>query len=459
MTDTFKILAYYLSYVLMVAVLLVLITFYPSSENSTVRDVIHTLFAFSVGCRGFVDALVWFYMHEFQRTSGDNSWNNRISQSSQSYSISKSISSNIFCGCCSFFSIARLSTANDVHDVSRNESDFVHRDLPPWECIPKDIEESDSTDRDLRILNQALSDPLINYESRSTGVLDSVGDNISSRELLSAGLPNDIDLSPQLNHALRKEVVTFVTDGIIKSVQRWAEKEKLVTNSSMHTNLNSFNSFNNSTHQSKVVSPRVSRDDTKEHHSQSQRNMTWNSSSSLKMRTNESYYHNSGSSHHDSSYIRSSLITALVTAGTLVGHYAVGEYGEDMKADLTTFQQKFEANKPKSKPYNDEDPEFERIPSPKVFVNNLAAADMLKRHPSNESSTVQSPTNHNNDIDPKVITPISHTDAMLQREKLHSVDSSNSQDIVTTQQESRSQQALNNSIENFFAPAAEVCVY
>lgn len=148
--------------------------------NAGSVDVFVHLFGFAVASRGFVDAVVWFFLHNFEQET----------DTTPSTGTSSKLNCNLwhkFCRCF-FFSPAPPSALRDP--------------LMPGNPIP-----SVDTIKERERVS-------FSHNSRmSMGALSNITDT-------------DIDLTPQLNQALRKEVMHYVSEGIKESIRRFAAREK-----------------------------------------------------------------------------------------------------------------------------------------------------------------------------------------------------------------------------------------
>jgi len=146
--DTFYIVASYVTYSVFVFVLFIALTpEHNLDQNADISGTGKNIIAYLLALRGFVDAVLWFTLHDF----GNNKPKIKVSTSL-------------------------------------------------W---PK-----------------LFSNPLLDASERNSAQTDACEDIEMAKELNDEGeFGIDVDLSPQLNMALRQEVVHFTTMGIIRSVQ------------------------------------------------------------------------------------------------------------------------------------------------------------------------------------------------------------------------------------------------
>lgn len=225
--DTFRVVFFYFSYGLFLAFLLILLYYViegSSTEDNTLE--MEHIVAYFVACRGFFDALVWFFTHGFV-CSSDTVTNFAINarpcfrkkltmndiirpkffvehvlrtlrlSSSTNEARNSEIASSLL-----------VNTADDFsYSVATGSStrNSTHR---PFQADMDKYSDEDSAE---------LEEPLSGEPPREP--------QMSTASSLAQPLLSDLDVSPQLNLALRREVVQLVTLGIRESVHRMQERE------------------------------------------------------------------------------------------------------------------------------------------------------------------------------------------------------------------------------------------
>jgi 1-phosphatidylinositol-4-phosphate 5-kinase len=167
--DTFCIVAAYVIYSIFVFLLFILLTpQHNLQENSSISNSGKHIIAYFLALRGFVDAVLWFTLHDFGSTTSSTSSSNAIKPKTSSAAVWSN-----------FFSSPLLEVDEERGDQRQSEiSDAV------------DFASDTGTEGEFGI---------------------------------------DVDLSPQLNMALRKEIVHFTTMGIIRSVELNMDTERMKT--------------------------------------------------------------------------------------------------------------------------------------------------------------------------------------------------------------------------------------
>jgi hypothetical protein len=168
--DTFIIVASYVTYSICVFLLFLSLTpEHNMEQNSNISGIGKNIIAYLLALRGFVDSVLWFGLHDFGGSISTSNNNNNNSNKLKTKTYTSMIFSKLFS--------APLLEANDRESALSSTCEDVE--------IPKDSE----------------------GEEEGEGEGGGEGD---------FGI--DLDLSPQLNMALRLEVVHFTTMGIIRSV-------------------------------------------------------------------------------------------------------------------------------------------------------------------------------------------------------------------------------------------------
>lgn len=180
--ETFKCLALYFIYVFIIAVFLVVLSSRKTQSDGDLKGEgwsnFRKVFLFFVCSRGFVDGVVWFTLHEFASDEKAE--------------------------------IEKLPTTDDGDDEEnqRYDSNTGEEDVG-------DVVEGKGPR--LRHRSTSFSNPnLSTFKSKSaiTGIADAIGEIVDITTLNSF---DEGDLSPQVNVALREQIVRYVTMGITQS--------------------------------------------------------------------------------------------------------------------------------------------------------------------------------------------------------------------------------------------------
>ena len=193
--DTFRMVFSHLVYGLLLLVLWATI----GKANSGSGDGFSSrLFAFAIGCRGFYDANVWFFLHDFDRgasrkkRAGLAAWLER---------------------CCLW-----LLPGSDEQPSDRTTPLLAGSVAPRTSALSRL-----TSDRASRVSFAAVLLDLVNpAEGDNEEGHDKGEDNDDDGAMMGT---DDLDLTPQLNVALRREVLHFVTTGIRESVMRWGARD------------------------------------------------------------------------------------------------------------------------------------------------------------------------------------------------------------------------------------------
>jgi len=193
-SDTFRMVFAHLMYGL---ILLVLWAAIGKSNTGSGDRFSSRLFAFAIGCRGFYDANVWFFLHDFdtgaskKKRAGLAAWLER---------------------CC-----LGLLPAGEEQQPSDRTTPLLAAGVTPRQTKRDNILTSDRASR------VSFAAVLLDLDNP-----DDEEDNNETDDNEEAGFltgTDDLDLTPQLNVALRREVLHFVTTGIRESVMRWSARD------------------------------------------------------------------------------------------------------------------------------------------------------------------------------------------------------------------------------------------
>lgn len=277
MKDTFLVVLVYTLFNFILAIIYMLLVNLSADHDQHQYSIILSLFAYCVGCRGYVDAAIWFFLHDFNRET-------------------KKDKSNMLVSCFENLCIRRKEKINE--DDNRSVSQTKN-------SIPIDLIDPEN-----------FTEPLIN------GIVNSPDDNSTinlEEEIVFNSI--DIDLNPQLNVALRREVLHFVREGIKESVSRWTAKATKVRNTSLTPNYPSSPGVKSTPYSARSASAQ----------DPNMLNLALNRSFLKRTNTNTSDFgldSNSfvfgGSSRHSMNQ------TVTRTLSAIIGIHRPGEYGTDM---------------------------------------------------------------------------------------------------------------------------------
>lgn len=227
--DTFRVVLFYFLYGLLLAGLLLLL-YYAIDGSSPEADTLFMqhLVAYCVACRGFFDALVWFFTHGFvcsRDTVTNFALMARPPLSNKKLTMQDIMRPKFFME--TVFKSLRLSSSgtdstlrmyeNDQLTSLLVDSDGVASPSRHSTHLPFQGERSSSSEGADIEADDASTPPRPLAQPSFASASGSASTHVP--------LLSDIDVSPQLNLALRREVVELVTMGIRVSVQRMQERE------------------------------------------------------------------------------------------------------------------------------------------------------------------------------------------------------------------------------------------
>jgi 1-phosphatidylinositol-4-phosphate 5-kinase len=193
-TETFKCLAVYGCYLFFMCILLIVLGSRPeSSDHSTNWNNFRKVFLFFVCSRGFVDGVVWFMQHEFAADEKP-------------------------------IKIQKVPT----NDIQEDDEENVVRNVILEESGEKfdsnnfDAEFDKNMERRVQMRRRTSSFSSINSPERRRSKIHDVADAIAEVVEITAGNQgfDESDLSPQVNLALRQQIVKFVTMGVTLSARK-----------------------------------------------------------------------------------------------------------------------------------------------------------------------------------------------------------------------------------------------
>jgi hypothetical protein len=277
MKDTFLVVLVYTLFNFILAIIYMLLVNLSADHDEHQYSIILSLFAYCVGCRGYVDAAIWFFLHDFNRET-------------------KQIKSNMIVSWIENLCIRKKdkTTEDNNHTAITNNSIASHID-------PENLKEP-------------LIDEIINHPDDNSTVNGEEEIDFNS---------NDIDLNPQLNVALRREVLHFVREGIKESVSRWTAKATKVRNTSLTPNNPPSPGLKSNSHSSRSASAQ----------DPNMVNLAMNKSFLKRTNTNTSDFgfdSNSFVFGNSSSHRQSMNQSVTRTLSAIIGIHRPGEYGTDM---------------------------------------------------------------------------------------------------------------------------------
>jgi hypothetical protein len=351
--DTFRVVFLFLAYAVFVVFLFLL-------ERYLDRQGLREFLSFTIGCRGFLDTIVWFSLHDFQFLF-ENDVFARAATDSQSRN---NYLARMWDSCCCIFNRSESGRGVDSFHLRRSTQNSMQAPL-----LVSSNNTMDSTDN-------AQSDSLTSYdppnmllrESRMSAMMNRGGSIYSSGRLMIS----DLDLTPQLNKELRKEVVSSVTEGIITTIRNWTARTAQLhlhhqqQSPRMGSDEHQPKSGDGSFCSSSVLSTSYLEDNDNDHaaslepQSLSPANpsagenganihrdpTTKSASSSPRGGVTSGGYSNYDVATSQSISMRGSRHTLLGSGfhsvvhtlkGSLLGHHAPGEYGEDYNARVNSF--------------------------------------------------------------------------------------------------------------------------
>jgi len=291
--DTFRMSFSYLCYGAVTSIL------YASVSNSRdpVSNATRNFFAYLVACRGFVDACVWFYLHDITKT--ERRKKGRLA---------------LFYDwlCCRRYETLEEGNSTAGGASSLTSSSITIHDGPGL-AAPLLVDQTP-----LNRVSFAPSQQGSYVDGRNMRI--EVNDDDGSAEY------QDIDLTPQLNLALRQEVLHFVTEGIRDSVVRWAEREKMFL---LDPNSSPYKSRTMSNEERQFAGTGALEGDL--HAPPTSREHDFDAS----IRSN---YHAAGVSMSIGQSLGRNMSSILTSAAEMLGlPHAPGEYGEDLHATAFSF--------------------------------------------------------------------------------------------------------------------------
>lgn len=219
--DTFRVVFFYFSYGVLLAVLLLVLYYAHARYNDGTRTrLIQHIVGYLVACRGFFDALVWFFTHGFicSQDSVTGFALNSPSPVQHKQLTMRDIFQPKFLISKMYETWRRTLQSRDSV-TTRDTEQLSSLLLPSQTRLPfkQDDGEDDEDDGDGALATSSSGGP------RSVPTMS------TSSSMSPATM--DFDVSPQLNLALRKEVLDLVTMGIKESVQRMQQRHCTVPSS------------------------------------------------------------------------------------------------------------------------------------------------------------------------------------------------------------------------------------
>jgi hypothetical protein len=228
--ETFRVIFLFLLYAVIIVFLFTLDMWLNKAQG------LREFLSFAIGCRGFYDMIVWFYLHDFQFMLEEEEGREHTIDNTE---VEEEEAEKTLCqrawGCLTWkrFRNNYRSRTRGSHAEKHNNANSLY-----------------SYRRSGRNSMQA---PLLVNESLPSESIGSTIDGTRDTTSLSAFpgghghddhankmiVVTDLDLTPQLNKELRKEVVSSVTHGIITTIRNWAHRNQ---------QLGMINSVNNSKH-------------------------------------------------------------------------------------------------------------------------------------------------------------------------------------------------------------------
>ena len=226
----------YIFYGAIIAALIVINSIKSSKDNFT-----EFLLAYMISMRGFVDGLVWFYLHDFSKDNTSLIWVDRFT---------RKVYGPFECLWTAMAFWCKIGEANDVDGkgFGGGEERLL---VGAAAASPPNQQTSTSSASPLDSFSNTLESPLWSQSHQKASILSDAEsgsgslvdrkyllredrksllreDTASHRDTLVAVSDTDaldVDLSPQLNMALRAELLHYVTFGIYESVKRAEDRE------------------------------------------------------------------------------------------------------------------------------------------------------------------------------------------------------------------------------------------
>mmetsp|Transcript_15359 Transcript_15359/g.23119 ORF Transcript_15359/g.23119 Transcript_15359/m.23119 type:complete len:971 (+) Transcript_15359:26-2938(+) len=194
--ETFKLLALYCVYLVIVCIFFIVLSSEPDNpENPKSWSNFRNVFNFIVSCRGFVDGVVWFMQHEFavdekvvvvESASGDEAEEDRQ---------------------------VRVKGTESSDDSERRD----------------DVDlESGGLRRRQPARRRSSSDSTSMRRPTMTLLADNIADAIKDLAEITAYEFDEADLSPQVNLALRQQIVKYVTMGVTRAAEEGMKNKRIV---------------------------------------------------------------------------------------------------------------------------------------------------------------------------------------------------------------------------------------
>jgi hypothetical protein len=233
--DTFRIIFVYIAYLSLLAIIYSSIADYVSDGQRNLF--LKHLFGYLVACRGSLDGFVWFAMHDFKHP-----------ESGPIPLIDRFVDVIYFPFRLLNYLVCSMTSGIDG-DASHLSTTTPHKVVPLLSnIIPLPSENLSPVPFRLSIDSEQTSNAspprLISPHHRADKADGSPHDD---------DLITDLDLSPQLNLALRRELLHFVTMGIKRSVERCHERE-LEAQQHRQSKLNTHESAANQNQESRMRS-------------------------------------------------------------------------------------------------------------------------------------------------------------------------------------------------------------
>lgn len=250
--DTFRIVVFFFLYGVLLASLF-LVLYYASGIRSH-RDTLNTLehiFAFCIATRGFFDALIWFFTHGFTEESnglGINLHHEETAGVTSMQALMKAISSrrltmrDIFqpklwlLECIRALPTRCTTRESDCDEELRQNTQAINGHEQGDSDVTTILLSSSQAEQRASPLKRRVTSSGDNKpsddEEAGTDVSDhQLGKSRPTESTLSRSYPTTVatstfDFSPQLNLALRAEVLYVVTLGIRESVLKLSEREQ-----------------------------------------------------------------------------------------------------------------------------------------------------------------------------------------------------------------------------------------
>lgn len=216
---TFRVVLFYFVYcAVFYALFAAIYTRSPSTSHSRTALGLERAYVCLISVRGFLDALVWFYSHGLEDGGGNSQSVVAISVSQQRPRISTSMSSLLWGG------LQQTTHFYNMLNVTERES---HAESVT-SMLGSDVDDQCSVN------HSAIHSSHSRHGSaaRSAYVNNSSVDQLQHVGLDGSSQRPDNDLSPQLNFALRAELLYLVTLGVKESVMRLDQREVAILMSS-----------------------------------------------------------------------------------------------------------------------------------------------------------------------------------------------------------------------------------